>query len=91
MVFSTQYMLWIVTLLPFAIMGEKGPSARLRMQAAYLALFPVLLPLMVWYLFGIGEAAAALSVLVRNLLLLWFALRIISMLSGRRLAFPRRQ
>lgn len=91
MVFSTQYMLWIVTLLPFVIMGEKGPSARLRMQAAYLALFPVLLPLMAWYLFGIGEAAAALSVLVRNLLLLWFALRIISMLSGRRPAFPRRQ
>ncbi len=66
MVFSTQYMLWIITLLPFVIGLEKDLRTRRTLWVIYLIQFAVLLPLMVWLLFGTGEAFAAASVLIRN-------------------------
>lgn len=83
MVFSTQYMLWIVTLLPLMIMAEQDGRTRLTMQALFLLLFPVLLPQMIWYLFDWGEALGAVSVLIRNLLLLWFLAYALRGLQGR--------
>lgn len=88
MVFSTQYMLWIITLLPFVIGLERDVRARRILWVIYMMQFAVLLPLMVWLLFGVGEAFAAVSVLVRNASLFLVLLYCVGAIAGRRI-WPR--
>ena len=85
MIFSTQYMLWIITLLPFVIQGEKDTKKRRILQSLYLLQFVILVPLMLWLLFGSGEAFAAASVFVRNMMLLFILLYCIGEITGRRI------
>lgn len=85
MVFSTQYMLWVITILPFVIGLEGDVRDRRILWIIYLMQFAILLPMMFWLLFGVGEAFAAVSVLVRNASLFLILFYCVGAIAGRRI------